>query len=118
MILIVEDNALLRMDAVAVIKDAGFDAIEASDADEAIHILEARDDIAVIFTDVEMPGSMDGIRLAHAVAGRWPPIKIVATSGHFTLDETALPDGGKFVSKPYSPGQVAHVLYDLTGTRS
>ena len=80
--LIVEDEFLLRMDAVDMIAAAGFEVVEAANADEAIEILEARRDITVVFTDIQMPGSMDGLKLARAVRGRWPPIKIVATSGH------------------------------------
>ena len=79
-VLIVEDDFLLRMDAVDMIAAAGFEAVEARNADQAIEILEARPDITVVFTDIQMPGSMDGLRLARAVRGRWPPIKIVATT--------------------------------------
>jgi CheY-like chemotaxis protein len=79
-VLIVEDEALVRMTAVDMIEEAGFEILEASNADEAILLLEARRDITVLFTDIEMPGSMDGLRLAQAVRGRWPPIKIIATS--------------------------------------
>ncbi len=81
MVLIVEDEFLLRMDAVDMIAAAGFEVIEAANADDAIEILEARRDITVVFTDIQMPGSMDGLKLARAVRGRWPPIKIIATSG-------------------------------------
>ena len=80
--LIVEDEFLLRIDAVDMIADAGFEVVEAGNADQAIEILEARRDITVVFTDIQMPGSMDGLKLARAVRGRWPPIKIIATSGH------------------------------------
>src|ERR1700693_2273388 len=81
-VLIVEDEFLLRMDAVEMIADPGFEAVEAANADQAIGILESRRDITVVFTDIQMPGSMDGLKLARAVRGRWPPIKIIATSGH------------------------------------
>jgi two-component system, response regulator PdtaR len=80
-VLIVEDEFLIRMDAIDMIRSGGFEVVEANDADEAIEILERRPDITVVFTDVHMPGSMDGLKLAAAVRGRWPPIKIVATSG-------------------------------------
>src|SRR3954451_1940126 len=114
-VLIVEDEFLLRMNAVDVIAAAGFEAIEAANADEAIAILENRRDITVVFTDIQMPGSMDGLKLARAVRGRWPPIKIIATSSHASVAETDLPEGGRFLPKPYSPGQVAGVLRELTG---
>jgi len=113
-VLIVEDEFLLRMDAVDMIEAAGFEVVEAANADSAIEILEARPDITVIFTDIQMPGSMDGLKLARAVRGRWPPIKIVATSGHVRVSETDLPEGGRFLAKPYSPAQVTGVLRELT----
>ncbi len=114
-VLIVEDEFLLRMDAVDVIRAAGFEAIEAANADQAIEILESRRDITVVFTDIQMPGSMDGLKLARAIRGRWPPIKIVATSGHVAVNESDLPDGGRFLSKPYSPHQITGVLRELIG---
>src|ERR1700680_450950 len=112
-VLIVEDELLLRMDAVDMIAGAGFEVVEAANADQAIDILESRRDITVVFTDIQMPGSMDGLRLARAVRGRWPPIKIVATSGHLHVRETDLPEGGRFLPKPYSPVQVEGVLREL-----
>src|ERR1700745_1732845 len=112
-VLIVEDEFLLRMNAVEMIEAAGFEAVEAANADEAIDILESRRDITVVFTDIQMPGSMDGLKLARAVRGRWPPIKIIATSGHVHLDEADLPEGGRFLPKPYSPSQVTGVLREL-----
>jgi CheY-like chemotaxis protein len=102
------------MDAVDMIAAAGFEVVEAGTADQAIEILEARRDISVVFTDIQMPGSMDGLNLARAVRGRWPPIKIVATSGRLNVGETDLPEGGRFLPKPYSPAQVTGVLRELT----
>jgi len=81
-VLVVEDDAILRLHALDIVEEAGFTAIEAKNADEAIAILESRSDIALLFTDVNMPGSMDGLKLAQAVRNRWPPIKIVVVSGH------------------------------------
>jgi CheY-like chemotaxis protein len=112
-VLIVEDEFLLRMNAVDMIAGAGFEVVEAANADQAIEILEARRDITVVFTDIQMPGSMDGLKLARAVRGRWPPIKIVATSGHLDVGETDLPEGGRFLAKPYSPAQIEGVLREL-----
>jgi two-component system, response regulator PdtaR len=91
------------MEAVDVIRGAGFHVVEASNADEAILILESRLDITVVFTDIQMPGSMDGLKLAAAIRGRWPPIKIVATSGLLELSEDDSPPGSRFLPKPYSP---------------
>jgi CheY-like chemotaxis protein len=112
-VLIVEDEFLLRMDAADAIAAAGFEVVEAANADEAIEVLERRTDITVVFTDIQMPGSMDGLKLAQAVRGRWPPIKIIATSGRLHLDEADLPEGGRFLPKPYSPSQVTGVLREL-----
>ena len=114
-VLIVEDEFLLRMDAVDMIAGAGFEVVEAADADKAIEILEARRDITVVFTDIQMPGSMDGLKLARAIRSRWPPIEIIATSGHAHVGEADLPEGGRFLRKPYSPFQVAGMLRELTG---
>lgn len=113
-VLIVEDESLLRMDAADTITAAGFEVVESANADQAIEILEVRRDITVVFTDIQMPGSMDGLKLARAVRGRWPPIKIVATSGHIGVQEADLPEGGRFLAKPYSSTQITGVLRELT----
>ena len=113
-VLIVEDEALVRITATDMVEEAGFEVLEATNADEAILLLEARRDITVVFTDIEMPGSMDGLRLAQAVRGRWPPIKIIATSGRYVVRDGDLPSGGVFLKKPYSPAQISSALRDLT----
>jgi len=79
-----------------IVEDAGFEAIAASNADEAIPILESRNDICAVFTDVHMPGSMDGIRLARVVRNRWPPVALIVASGHTAVPETDLPTGARF----------------------
>jgi len=114
-VLIVEDEFLIRMDAVDMITSAGFEVVEAKDADEAIEILEGRLDITIVFTDVNMPGSMDGLKLAAAIRGRWPPIKIVATSGKAKLSADDLPSGSRFLAKPYSAREIVGTLRELTG---
>ena len=112
-ILIVEDELLIRMNAAEMIQEAGFEVVEAASADEAIAILEGRPDIIVVFTDIQMPGSMDGLKLAAAVRDRWPPILIVATSGHVKLGPGDLPQGGRFLPKPYSPAEITKILHEL-----
>ncbi|HEY0330059.1 MAG TPA: response regulator [Rhodopseudomonas sp.] len=112
-VLVVEDESLLRANAVEMIEAAGFFVLEAASADEAIEILESRNDIRVVFTDIQMPGSMDGLKLARAVRGRWPPIEIITTSGHLTVGPEDLPERGRFVAKPYSPAQIAAALSEL-----
>jgi CheY-like chemotaxis protein len=114
-ILIVEDDFLIRMGAAEMIEAAGFAIVEAADADEAMEILEVRLDITVVFTDIQMPGSMDGLKLAAAIRGRWPPIKIVATSGRVNVRKIDLPEGGLFLPKPYSSAEIARTLHELTG---
>jgi CheY-like chemotaxis protein len=113
-VLIVEDEPLMLMDALHLVTEAGFEAIGAKNADEAIRILESRADIGVVFTDVNMPGSMDGIKLAHAVRNRWPPIEIIVTSGLTLANvQELLPERGIFFPKPYTPAQVVNALNRL-----
>lgn len=108
LILVVDDEALVRMGAADVVEEAEFDVIEASNADEAIHILESRDDIVLIVTDIDMPaGSMNGLRLAAAVKRRWPPVHIIVVSGRYRANADELPHGAVFLSKPYQPTQLA-----------
>jgi CheY-like chemotaxis protein len=99
-VLVVEDEMLLRMRAVDMVEDAGFTPVEAVDADEAVAILESRSDIALLFTDIQMPGSIDGLRLAHAVHERWPPIKIILVSGQLKLANLDIPVDSCFFGKP------------------
>ena len=114
-VLVVEDDILLRMDAADMVREAGFEAVEAGNADEAIEILERRFDIAVVFTDIQMPGSMDGLKLAAAVRDRWPPIKIITASGRVHVGDDDIPSGSRFLPKPYSGREVAAHLRALTG---
>jgi two-component system, response regulator PdtaR len=113
-ILIVEDEFLLRLDSAETIENAGFEVIQAANADEAIAILKARPDIHVVFTDIQMPGSMDGLKLARFVRDRWPPTKIVATSGRVMVGDDDLPDGSVFLAKPYRGAEVVATLRDMT----
>ena len=112
-VLVVEDENLIRMSALDMVEEAGFEAIAASDADEAIRILESRNDIRAVFTDIHMPGSMDGLRLARVVRNRWPPVALIVTSGHMNLLEPDLPTGGRFLPKPYGAWQIGATLRDL-----
>jgi CheY-like chemotaxis protein len=112
-VLVVEDENLIRLSALDMVEEAGFEAIAASDADEAIRILESRNDIRAVFTDVHMPGSMDGLRLARVVRNRWPPVALIVTSGRRSVLETDLPPGGRFLDKPYEPAQIEAALREL-----
>jgi CheY-like chemotaxis protein len=99
-VLVVEDDMLLRMRAVDMVEDAGYISVEAVDADQAVTILESRSDIALLFTDIQMPGSMDGLGLAHSVHARWPPIKIILVSGQLKLASIDIPANSRFFGKP------------------
>jgi CheY-like chemotaxis protein len=113
-ILVVDDETIIRWGAVKMVEDAGFEVLEAANADEAIEILESRNDIRVVFTDIHMPGSMDGLKLANAVRDRWPPIEIVVTSGRERPTEEDLPERGRFLPKPYSSASISAALRELT----
>ena len=112
-VLIVEDEPLIRMGAVYQIEDAGFEVYEAASADAAIALLELHKEIRLIFTDVDMPGSMDGLNLAHYVRGRWPPVKIMVTSGHVKVDEEHLPAGALFIPKPYDVAEITQKVREM-----
>jgi CheY-like chemotaxis protein len=113
-ILIVEDEFLLRTDSAEMIETAGFEVVQAGNADEAIAILQVRPAIHVVFTDIQMPGTMDGLKLARFVRDRWPPIKIVATSGLVKVGANDLPAGSIFLPKPYRGAQVVATLREMT----
>ena len=112
-VLIVEDEMLIRMGAVDLVLSAGYEALEAGDADEAICILEARQDIDLVFTDVQMPGTMDGIKLAGFIRGRWPPVKLLVASGNAIIEESSLPAGSRFFSKPYDDHAITDAMAKL-----
>jgi CheY-like chemotaxis protein len=114
-VLVVEDEMLLRMRAVDMVEDAGFTAVEAVDADEAVAILESRSDIALLFTDIQMPGSMDGLRLAHAVHERWPPIKIILVSGQLKLANIDIPADSRFFGKPLEARKMIAEMQNMIG---
>src|SRR5664279_5770626 len=99
-VLVVEDEMMLRMRAVDMVEDAGFTPIEAVNADDALSILESRSDIQLLFTDIQMPGSMDGLKLAYAVHERWPLIKIILVSGQLKLTDDDKPVDSRFFGKP------------------
>jgi CheY-like chemotaxis protein len=100
-ILVVEDEPLIRLGMASAIEEAGYEVVEAINADDAIVRLEQHKDVGLVLTDVDMPGSMDGIRLAHYVRHRWPPMHLVVVSGKVGVKPGELPAGAKFLSKPY-----------------
>ena len=114
-VLVVEDDMLLRMRAVSMVEDAGYTSVEAVDAGEAVEILESRSDIAMLFTDIQMPGSMDGLELAHSVHERWPPIKIILVSGQMKLSKADIPADARFFGKPLEATEIIAEMKDMLG---
>jgi CheY-like chemotaxis protein len=115
-VLVVEDEALIRFSIATYLEDEGFEVLEASTADEAIAILAQRPDIHLLFTDIDMPGSMDGLRLSLYVRNRWPPVRIIVTSGKRLVEITDLPDGSMFYSKPYQLADIAGSIRDIVAS--
>jgi two-component sensor histidine kinase/CheY-like chemotaxis protein len=117
-VLIVEDEMMLRMRAVDIVEDAGFTPIEAVNADDALAILESRSDIEMLFTDIQMPGSIDGLKLAYAVHERWPLIKIILVSGQLTLTDDDKPTDSRFFGKPLDVKTMISEMQDMMGNGS
>jgi CheY-like chemotaxis protein len=113
LVLVVEDEALIRMHSADMIRDFGFEVIEAVDADHAVSLLESVPGIKVVFTDIQMPGSMDGLLLAAVVRDRWPPVALLVTSGKVRPPTDDMPTGARFIPKPYSPRQLKEQLHSL-----
>ena len=114
LVLVVEDEALIRINAADMIRDLGFEVIEAKNADQAILLLESIPEISVLFTDIQMPGSMDGLRLAAVVRKRWPPVALLVTSGQLRPRDGDLPEDTHFLPKPYIVGELKAHLDALT----
>jgi two-component sensor histidine kinase/CheY-like chemotaxis protein len=114
-VLVVEDEMVLRMRAADIVEDAGFHPVEAVNADEALSILESRSDISLLFTDIQMPGSMDGLKLAHAVHDRWPAIKIILVSGQVSPSDAERPVHSRFFGKPLGVEQMITELQAMVG---
>jgi CheY-like chemotaxis protein len=114
-VLIVEDEMMIRMRAVDMVEDAGYTPVEALDADDAVAILESRSDIALMCTDIQMPGSMDGLGLAHVVHKRWPLIKIIVVSGQLNPPSSGVPSCSKFFGKPLEAGQMIAEMHSMIG---
>jgi DNA-binding NtrC family response regulator len=113
-VLVVDDEEIVRGNAVEMLRADGYEVIDAPDAAAALRLLEERSDVKVLFTDVNMPGHLDGLQLARDVHERWPNVLLLITSGHDMLREADIPDDGRFLAKPYRlsalSGQVCHLL--------
>jgi len=114
-VLVVEDEMMLRMRVVDMVEDAGYIPVEAVDADEAMAILRSRSDIALMLTDVQMPGSMNGLELAHAVHENWPPIKIILASGQLKLSGSDIPQDSRFFGKPLQSAEIIAEMREMLG---
>ena len=112
LVLLVDDEAIVRLIAAGGLEDAGYDVVEADSATDALNVLETRNDVRLLFTDVNMPGDMDGLALAELVHRRWPDIKLVVTSGRPLARK--VPDDGLFLTKPYTTDQLAACVRDAS----
>jgi DNA-binding NtrC family response regulator len=112
-VIVVEDETIIRMDIAISLEKEGFVVLEAANADGAIELLDQHPEIRLMFTDIDMPGSMDGLKLAEAVRDRWPPVKIIIASGHRHLSDDLLPIEGKFFSKPYDHARVISAIREM-----
>jgi CheY-like chemotaxis protein len=112
-VLIVEDEPLIRLGLATAVEEAGYDVVEAANASEALRRLEADPDIRLLLTDVDMPGGMDGIALAHHVRDRWPPVRLIVISGKVGVKPGQLPSGARFVSKPYQEPALLSIMQTL-----
>ena len=106
LVLVVDDEAVLRFIASEVLEESGFQVLEAEDAKAALKVLAEHPDVRVLFTDINMPGALDGLDLARETHARWPSIKLVVTSGRAKPSDREIPDAGRFVAKPYSPDRL------------
>ena len=105
-ILVVDDEELLRLNAADLLEESGYAVIEAASAEDALRTLEIRPDVRLLFTDIQMPGAIDGLELARLVHERWPHIRLVMTSGQKQPSRAEIPDKGRFIAKPYRAGEL------------
>lgn len=113
LILIVEDDPLIRWSGAETLEDAGFEVLEAANADDALTLLETHSLVTVLFTDIDMPGQLDGLDLARIAAHRWPCIHIIIASGRNEPRAPQMPDNGRFIAKPYMPEQIVRDIDEL-----
>ena len=117
-VLLVEDEPLVRITNVDILHEAGFRVVDANDADEAFEILKRRSDVSVVLTDVDMPGSMNGFEFARLVAQGWPEVGVLVISGKTRPGQGDLPPRGAFLPKPYDPETLVNALRDVVQTES
>jgi CheY-like chemotaxis protein len=109
-VLVVEDDSLLRMMAVNLVGDERLIVFEADGADNALEQLACHCQIGIVFTDIQMPGSMDGLALAHLSKARWPHLQHIIVSGRLVLTADQMPEGARFFAKPYDLALLGETL--------
>ena len=112
-VLVVEDEPLVRRLAASMLEDAGYAVIQAEGPDQALRALETRSEIHLLFTDIQMPGELDGLELARLVRRRWPRVRLLVTSGAMPVENVSLPSGGRFLPKPYHAADVLRCVGEL-----
>jgi CheY-like chemotaxis protein len=114
-VLLVEDEVFIRIVAADSLAESGFQVLEAADAESALHLLDQHEEVVVLFTDINMPGEIDGLELAEIATRRRPHVKVVVTSGREWIDNSRLPDHGVYLPKPYRPAQLSSVIRAQAG---
>jgi two-component system, response regulator PdtaR len=112
-VLVVEDHHLILMATIDALTDAGFEALAARNAEDAIRLLEEHPDIHLVFTDVEVGGTTDGLMLSHYIRNRWPPVHLIVTSGKTMVDGSVLPAGARFFPKPYGHFAIVEAINEM-----
>ncbi|MGA0600288.1 response regulator [Caulobacter sp. KR2-114] len=114
----VEDEGLVRLATVQELLDAGYEVLEAASAEQALEILESGATVAVLFTDVNMPGERDGLGLARLVHERWPAVRLIVTSGGGQISKRDVPDDGRFLAKPYRLSHLTNLVEELAASQA
>lgn len=112
-ILVVEDESLVRMMAVDMFEDAGFHVIEASTGERAIELIQQCNELAALFTDVDLANTIDGFSVARIAHQTQPDMPIIVVSGHRVAKSSDLPPGARFIGKPYNPHNVTAILKEM-----
>jgi CheY-like chemotaxis protein len=112
-VLVVEDETLVRLYGMDILEDAGFKVLDAGNADEAIAVLQSHDEVSLLFSDIDMPGSINGLELAHVVHDRWPNIRLLLTSGHRQPTQDQIPDDGRFMRKPWGEQALMAKIWEI-----
>lgn len=113
-ILIVEDEAIVRFELIDLFEEEGYRVFAAADADEAIAILDKHGEVRVVLTDVEMPGTMDGLKLAQYIRRRFPPTLLLIASGHHGITPDEIPEHSAFFAKPFDPAALLRKIDEMT----